>query len=104
MTDNTPLLTDNEIKTLAREAGCPVVTDRDGIMSFQAYGDNLRKFVAIVAERAAGAQPAPSVTESKCRNLLYSFMLDCNYVGIDQAAKNLHRALKEAARGIKEGA
>lgn len=56
MTDKTPLLADDEIKALAREAGCPVVTDRYGTMTFQAYGDNLRKFVALVAERAAAAE------------------------------------------------
>ena len=56
MTDKTPLLADDEIKALAREAGCLVVTDRYGTMTFQAYGDNLRKFVALVAERAAAAE------------------------------------------------
>lgn len=33
----------------------------------------------------------------ECRRLVLGFMLDCNAVGIDQAAKNLHLGTKQAA-------
>ncbi len=42
------------------------------------------------------------VSDQQCRRLLYGFMLDFNAVGFEQAGRNLHRAMKEAARGIKE--
>lgn len=33
----------------------------------------------------------------ECRRLVLGFMLDCNAVGIEQAAKNLHLGTKQAA-------
>lgn len=39
----------------------------------------------------------PVVSDYQCRRLLYGFMLDCNAVGLEQAAKNLHKGMKQAA-------
>ena len=44
------------------------------------------------------------VSDQQCRRLLYGFMLDFNAVGFEQAGRNLHRSIKEAAHGIKEAA
>ena len=47
-------------------------------------------------------EPVGKVSDQQCRRLLYGFMLDFNAVGFEQAGRNLHRAMKEAAHGIKE--
>ena len=39
-------------------------------------------------------------SDEDCRRLLYGFMLDCNYVGLDQAAKNLHKMMKQLVNRI----
>jgi hypothetical protein len=52
------------------------------------------------------AEPIPEhelyevhVSDYQCRRLLYGFMLDCNAVGLEQAAKNLHKGMKQATNG-----
>jgi hypothetical protein len=52
-------------------------------------------------EAQLGQEPVGKVSDQQCRRLLYGFMLDFNAVGFEQAGRNLHRAMKEAAHGIK---
>ena len=45
------------------------------------------------------AKQEHGVSDYDCRRLLYGFMLDCNAVGMFDAAENLHKGMKQAAHG-----
>ena len=65
---------------------------------------NQESIVKALRERLAQPEQEPvgKVSDQQCRRLLYGFMLDFNAVGFEQAGRNLHRAMKEAAHGTKE--